>query len=108
LLHDLGTPVKVQQTLLGDSSAATTTDVYTHPVSESERDAVTKLGTVLFPNVPNLHQNAEVNPKMARHAVRKKKEIDSETDENGVAVFPKLQVETVDVSIEAYCYRADC
>jgi len=58
LLHDLGTPVKVQQTLLGHSSAATTMDVYTHPVSESERDAVAKLGKVLFPNVPNLHQNA--------------------------------------------------
>jgi len=58
LLHDLGTPVKVQQTLLGHSSAATTMDVYTHPVSESERDAVAKLGQILFPNVPNLHQNA--------------------------------------------------
>jgi integrase len=58
LLHDLGTPVKVQQTLLGHSSAATTMDVYTHPVSESERDAVAKLEKVLFPNVPNLHQNA--------------------------------------------------
>jgi integrase len=58
LLHDLGTPVKVQQTLLGHSSAATTMDVYTHPVSESERDAVAKLGKVLFPNVPNLHKNA--------------------------------------------------
>lgn len=33
LLHDLGTPVKVQQTLLGHSSASTTMDVYTHPVS---------------------------------------------------------------------------
>jgi len=53
LLHDLGTPVKVQQTLLGHSSAATTMDVYTHPVSESERDAVARLGKVLFPNVPN-------------------------------------------------------
>lgn len=58
LLHDLGTPVKVQQTLLGHSSASTTMDVYTDPVSESERDAVAKLGRVLFPNVPNLHQNA--------------------------------------------------
>ena len=28
-------------------------DVYTHPVSESERDAVARLGEVLFPNVPN-------------------------------------------------------
>ena len=58
LLHDLGTPVKVQQTLLGHSSAATTMDVYTHPVSESERDAVAKLGQVLFPTVPNLHHDA--------------------------------------------------
>ena len=58
LLHDLGTPIKVQQTLLGHSSAATTMDVYTHPVSESERDAVVRLGEVLFPTVPNLHHNA--------------------------------------------------
>ncbi|MFZ0820652.1 MAG: tyrosine-type recombinase/integrase [Candidatus Acidiferrales bacterium] len=58
LLHDLGTPIKVQQTLLGHSSAATTMDVYTHPVSESERDAVSRLGDVLFPTVPNLHQYA--------------------------------------------------
>ncbi len=58
LLHDLGTPIKVQQSLLGHSSAATTMDVYTHPVSESERDAVSRLGEVLFPTVPNLHHNA--------------------------------------------------
>ena len=62
LLHDLGTPIKVQQTLLGHSSAATTMDVYTHPVSESERDAVARLGEVLFPTVPNLHHNAGVTP----------------------------------------------
>jgi integrase len=58
LLHDLGTPIKVQQSLLGHSSAATTMDVYTHPVSESERDAVSRLGDVLFPTVPNLRSNA--------------------------------------------------
>ena len=58
LLHDLGTPIRVQQTLLGHSSAATTMDVYTHPVSASERDAVSRLGEVLFPTVPNLHHNA--------------------------------------------------
>jgi integrase len=58
LLHDLGTPIRVQQTLMGHSSAATTMDVYTHPVSTSERDAVSRLGEVLFPTVPNLHHNA--------------------------------------------------
>lgn len=58
LLHDLGTPVKVQQTLLGHSSAVTTMDVYTHPVSDSEREAVAKLENVLFPNVPNSHHDA--------------------------------------------------
>jgi len=58
LLHDLGTPIKVQQSLLGHSSAATTIDVYTHPVSESERDAVSRLGAILFPTVPNLRSNA--------------------------------------------------
>jgi len=58
LLHDLGTPIKVQQSLLGHSSAATTMDVYTHPVSESERDAVSRLGDVLFPTVPNLRSDA--------------------------------------------------
>jgi integrase len=43
LLHSLGTPVKVQQSLLGHSTAAITMDVYTHPVSESERHAVARL-----------------------------------------------------------------
>jgi integrase len=58
LLHSLGTPVKVQQSLLGHSTAAITMDVYTHPVSESERHAVARLNEILFPNVPNLHQDA--------------------------------------------------
>src|ERR1019366_9137809 len=58
LLHDMGTPIRVQQTLLGHSSAAITMDVYTHPVSESERDAVSRLGDILFPTVPNLRSNA--------------------------------------------------
>jgi hypothetical protein len=33
-------------------------DVYTHSVSASERDAVSRLGEVLFPTVPTLHHNA--------------------------------------------------
>jgi hypothetical protein len=46
------------RTRASKGNAATTMDVYTHPVSESERDAVAKLGKVLFPDVPDLHQNA--------------------------------------------------
>ncbi len=53
----LGT-AKVRQSLLGHSTAAITMDVYTHPVSESERHAVARLNEILFPNVPNLHQDA--------------------------------------------------
>jgi integrase len=59
LLHDLGTPIRVQQTLLGHSSAATTMDVYTHPVSTSERDASqdwARFCSQLFPTCTTMQQ----------------------------------------------------
>ena len=39
-------------------------------------------------------------------AVRRKKEMESETDQDGIAVFPKLQVETLAVTVEAHGYRS--
>jgi len=58
LLHALGTPLKVAQAQLGHSRLATTLEVYTHALPEAQREAVTKLEGILFPNVPKLHQEA--------------------------------------------------
>jgi len=57
LLHALGTPLKVAQAQLGHSRMATTLEIYTHALPEAQREAVTKLEGILFPNVPKLHQN---------------------------------------------------
>lgn len=54
LLHSLGTPLKVAQAQLGHAHMATTLDVYTHALVGAQREAVTKLEGVLFPNVPKL------------------------------------------------------
>ncbi len=53
LLGDQGESIKTTQALLGHSDLGTTLSVYTHAVPESQRRAVAKLDSVLFPNVPN-------------------------------------------------------
>jgi len=53
-----GNSDKSSTNLTGALQRGKTMDVYTHPVSTSERDAVSKLGEVLFPTIPNLHHNA--------------------------------------------------
>jgi hypothetical protein len=52
--------------------------------------------------------NASVTIVLWRHenGVEQKKELESRTDENGVAVFTKIQVEKLAVSVEAKGYRS--
>jgi hypothetical protein len=52
--------------------------------------------------------NASVAIALWRHenGVEQKKELESRTDDNGVAVFPKIQVEELAVSVEAKGYRS--
>jgi hypothetical protein len=52
--------------------------------------------------------NASVTIALWRHenGVEQKKELESRTDENGVAVFPKVQVEKLAVSVDAKGYRS--
>jgi hypothetical protein len=52
--------------------------------------------------------NASVRIALWRHedGVAPKKELESRTDENGIAVFPKIQVENLAVSVEAKGYRS--
>ncbi len=53
LLSDGGEPLKLAQAQLGHSDLATTLQVYTHVVPESQRRAVAKLDRILDPNGPN-------------------------------------------------------
>jgi integrase len=57
LLHDQGTPLKIAQAQLGHSHSSTTSDVYTHAVGDGQRAAIDRLGSNLFPSVPNLQEN---------------------------------------------------
>jgi integrase len=57
LLSDAGEPIKLAQAQLGHSDLATTLQVYTHAVPESQRRAVEKLEGVLFPSVPKFEEN---------------------------------------------------
>jgi hypothetical protein len=52
--------------------------------------------------------NASVTIALWRHenGVEQRKELESRTDENGVAVFPKVQVEKLAVSVEAKGYKS--
>jgi len=48
LLHDSGASLKTSQELLGHSDLETTLNVYTHTVSDSQRNAVERVAGVLF------------------------------------------------------------
>jgi integrase len=48
LLHDNGASLKTSQQLLGHSDLETTLNVYTHTVSDSQRNAVERVAGVLF------------------------------------------------------------
>ncbi len=60
LLHELGTPLKVAQAQLGHSHMSTTLEVYTHASASGQRQAVDRLESQLFPNVPKF--GSEENP----------------------------------------------
>lgn len=60
LLHALGTPLKVTQAQLGHSYLPTTLEVYTQALVDAQRDAVSKLEQLLFPNVPKFETGQEV------------------------------------------------
>jgi len=51
--------------------------------------------------------NASVTVVLWQHdnGVQRRKELEARTDENGVVVFPKVQVEKLTVSVEAKGYR---
>ena len=51
-LSELGEPLGVEQAQLGHSDMATTLQVYTHVVPASQRSAVDRLESILFPSVP--------------------------------------------------------
>lgn len=53
--------------------------------------------------------NATVRIVLWRHenGAKQNEELESRTDENGVAVFPSVQVEKLTVSVEAKGYRSD-
>ncbi len=51
LLHANGESLKTAQALLGHSDLETTLNVYTHTVSDSQRDAVERVAGVLFSDV---------------------------------------------------------
>lgn len=52
LLHAQGTPLKYAQAQLGHSRMSTTYEVYTHTMTDGQRNAITKLADDLFPTVP--------------------------------------------------------
>ena len=58
-----GVPMPVLQSLLGHAHAETTM-IYTHPLEGAQREAVEKLASILFPNVPNLLAEAKCASKL--------------------------------------------
>ena len=59
-LSDQGESLKLAQAQLGHSDIATTLQVYTHAVPASQRDAVDRLESILFPSVPKNEEGGVV------------------------------------------------
>ena len=57
-LSEMREPVRTTQQVLGHSSPHTTLAFYTQSVEESERNAISKLERILFPNVPKFEQGS--------------------------------------------------
>ena len=55
-LSEMREPVRTAQQVLGHSSPQTTLEFYTQSVEESQRNAISKLERILFPNVPKLEE----------------------------------------------------
>ena len=49
-------PVRTTQQVLGHSSLHTTLMFYTQSLEESQRNAISKLEAILFPNVPKFEE----------------------------------------------------
>jgi integrase len=60
-----GVPMPVLQSLLGHAHAETTM-MYTHPLEGAQRDAVEKLASILFPNVPYSLAGAKCASKLVQ------------------------------------------
>jgi integrase len=58
LLHDSGASLKTSQELLGHSDLETTLNVYTHTVSDSQRNAVERVAGVLFGVLDSVRLNS--------------------------------------------------
>ncbi len=52
LLSEAGEPLKVAQAQLGHADLQTTLGVYTHVLPESQRRAVERIESLVFPNFP--------------------------------------------------------
>lgn len=55
-LSEAQVPARIAQSILGHSDVAMTLNVYTQVVPESQRIALEKIGAILDPNGPKLHQ----------------------------------------------------
>jgi integrase len=58
MLSEAGEPLKVAQAQLGHADLQTTLGVYTHVLPESQRRAVEKIESLIFPNFPNFANDA--------------------------------------------------
>ena len=59
LLGEVGESLRTAQAILGHSDLATTLNVYTHAIPESQKRAVDKVAGLLFPNVPEFSVSTE-------------------------------------------------
>jgi integrase len=61
-LSEMREPVRTTQQVLGHSSPHTTLAFYTQSVEESERNAISKLERILFPNDPKFEEGLTLTP----------------------------------------------
>jgi integrase len=57
-LSEMREPIRTAQLVLGHSSPHTTLAYYTQSVEESQRNAISKLEEIMFPNVPKLEKGS--------------------------------------------------
>jgi integrase len=59
-LSEMREPVRTAQQVLGHASAQTTLAYYVQSVEESQRNAITRLERILFPNVPKFEEGSSL------------------------------------------------
>ena len=59
-LSEMREPVRTTQQVLGHSSPHTTLAFYTQSVEDSQRNAISKLERILFPNVPKFDEGSSL------------------------------------------------